>query len=64
MLATNTTYEFSLEEVKKVIAKELNIEPEKMKIEAVTESYGDERCGTNYNKVTGVKVTIKLLGAK
>lgn len=59
LTAKNTTYEFSLEEVKKAIAKEINVDPSKMKIEAVQEERGDDRFGPTYKEVTGIKVTVK-----
>lgn len=59
LTSKNTTYEFPLEEVKKAIAKEMNVEPEKMEIEAIMEDYGDDRFGTSYRKVTGIKVTVR-----
>lgn len=59
LTAKNTTYEFSMDEVKKAIAKEMNVAPEKMEVEAVMEDYGDDRFGSVYKKVTGIKVTVK-----
>ena len=56
--ATTTTYEFSLEEVKKAIAAELKVDFSKMSIETVTVERGDDRFGPTWKEVTGVKVTI------
>lgn len=59
LTAKSTTYEFSLEEVKKAIAKEINVIPEKMTIQAITEERGDERFGPTSKEVTGIRVTVK-----
>lgn len=59
MIAKTTIYEFSLEEVKKAIVKELGVDYDKTVIEAVTVEIGDERFGATTRKVTGVKVTVK-----
>ena len=57
--ATTTTYEFSLEEVKKALAAELKVEPSKMSIETVIVERGDDRFAPTWKEVTGVKVTVK-----
>lgn len=59
MIAKTTTYEFSLEEVKKAIVKELGVDPNKTVIEAVLVETGDERFGGSRKEVTGIKVTVK-----
>lgn len=57
--AKSTTYEFSLEEVKKAIAKEMNVMADKVEMEIVTEERGDDRFGSTYKEVTGVRVKVK-----
>lgn len=59
LMAKSTTYDFSLEEVKKTIAKEMNVSPDKMTIQAIAEERGDDRFGTSHSEVTGILVTVK-----
>lgn len=54
-----TTHTFSLEEVKKAIAKEIGVDPSKTEIEIVQQERGDDRFGQTWKEVAGVKITVK-----
>lgn len=59
MIAKNVTYEFSMEEIRKMIAKEMNVDVEKTEMTVTQEERGDDRFDSTWKEVTGVKFKVK-----
>lgn len=57
--ASTTTHEFSLIELEKMFAEQLDVPQTKITVEYVLTTMGDERWSTTYQKVTSVKVTVR-----
>lgn len=63
IIAKATTYEFDLDEIKKMIAKELNASVNSISVKYIIQEIGAD-CMDRYpgiQTVTGVKVTVKSL---
>ncbi len=57
--SVSTTYEFSKEEIKNTIAKELNVKPENTEIYFLEREVGDDRFGPTHKEVVGVRFVVK-----
>lgn len=55
------TYEFSLDEMSKLIASDLKIKPEAVKVEYVIQETGDDRFSSRNTEVTKIRVTVDEL---
>ncbi len=59
MKAVSTTYEFSTEEIKELIAKELNAQSANTQIDFIQKEVGDDRFGSTHKEVVGVRFIVK-----
>jgi hypothetical protein len=63
MLSRKTTQEFSLEQIKTLIVKELQIDEAKNKVtlEVVMTETGDERFGPTSKSANGIKISVESI---
>lgn len=56
--AQSTTYSVDLEELKKMFAERLEVEPERVTLRFKTAERGDDRFGQTWQETVGIDVTV------
>lgn len=56
--AQSTTYSVDLDELKKMFAEKLEVEPERITLNFKTEERGDDRFGPTWRETVGIDVAV------